>query len=445
MSLPPGWSEASIEDVALVNPPRGTDPPADVPVSFVPMAAVEAGTGQADTSETRLVGELKGKSYRAFEEGDVLFAKITPCMENGKIAVARQLRAGRGFGSTEFHVLRAASGINPNYLLHFVLHERFRRDAARNMKGTAGQLRVPTNYVKEHRIPVPPVAEQERIVAIIEEQFSRLDAGVAALERVRQNLKRMRAAVLRSALTGTLADSDTTRWKRQSLARVVTIASGQTPRGLEVTATGPTPYYKVGDMNFASGTFMAESRAYIDPLVAERFGLHIRPAGTVIFPKRGGAIATNKKRVLSVPSAYDLNTIGLVPGPEIDSRFLHIWISAIDLNTLADGSNVPQINHGDLADLSINLPPRDEQERVVKAADGCLNEIRSLDAIVERALQRCDRLRASVLTSAFAGELAPQHNNDEPASVLLDRIAAERASSNGRTPTHNLRRRTVAA
>src|SRR5205814_833556 len=119
--------------------------------------------------------------YTAFQEGDVLFAKITPCMENGKVAVARSLASNIGFGSTEFHVLRPEKGIDPQLLFYYLLQESFRQNARANMTGSAGQLRVPAAYLANTLYSLAPLAEQRRIVAAIEQQFSRLDAAIESL------------------------------------------------------------------------------------------------------------------------------------------------------------------------------------------------------------------------------------------------------------------------
>jgi type I restriction enzyme S subunit len=114
--LPQSWAIAQLADVAEINP--GLDKSEiddELEVSFVPMPAVEAESGRIDVSATRKFGEVK-KGYTAFTEGDVLFAKITPCMENGKIAVVPPLKNGFGFGSTEFHVVRPRAGISGRYL-----------------------------------------------------------------------------------------------------------------------------------------------------------------------------------------------------------------------------------------------------------------------------------------------------------------------------------------
>ncbi|MBI2917758.1 MAG: hypothetical protein HYY01_07155 [Chloroflexi bacterium] len=124
-------------------------------VSFVPMAAVEAVTGRMDTSQARPYGEVK-KGYTPFSDGDVLFAKITPCMENGKIAVAKGLTNGTGCGSTEFHVLRPIKGIPGQLLMYYLFQDDFRKEARGHMTGTAGQLRVPARFLDESPFPLPP-------------------------------------------------------------------------------------------------------------------------------------------------------------------------------------------------------------------------------------------------------------------------------------------------
>ena len=142
-----GWSAARISEIAEVNPPLDTPARADNPtVSFVPMTAVEAQTGAIDLSRTRRLSEVR-RGYRHFRERDVLFAKITPCMENGKMAVVPWLKYGLGFGSTEFHVLQPHREISSEYLYRFVSAAQFRRDAEHHMNGAVGQRRVPTSYL----------------------------------------------------------------------------------------------------------------------------------------------------------------------------------------------------------------------------------------------------------------------------------------------------------
>lgn len=180
-------------------------------IAFVPMAAVGAANGSIDVSSKRPFAEVK-KGFTPFQSGDVLFAKITPCMENGKMAVVPRLANHYGFGSTEFHVLRPKNGIDARYLYYFVSRQDFRKEAARHMTGAVGQKRVPTDFIKQSIIPLPPTIEdQQRIVAEIEKQFSRLDEAVASLKRIQSNLKRYKAAVLMVAVEGKLTE----KWRKE--------------------------------------------------------------------------------------------------------------------------------------------------------------------------------------------------------------------------------------
>lgn len=117
-NLPEGWALVCAADICQINPrkPAGDALPADAPVTFVPMAAVDENLGAITTAEDRRFDELRSKSYTPFAEGDVLFAKVTPCMENGKAAVARGLTNRLGFGTTEFHVFRSTGAVVPELL-----------------------------------------------------------------------------------------------------------------------------------------------------------------------------------------------------------------------------------------------------------------------------------------------------------------------------------------
>lgn len=206
-----GWPQKPLSEVVDINPRLDKSAYRDtLDVSFVPMAAVEAGGGRMEVSQTKHFGAVK-KGYTPFKEGDVLFAKITPCMENGKMAVVPKLANGLGFGSTEFHVLRPHDGIHSRYVYYFVSSAGFRRDAAHQMTGAVGQKRVPQSFLEEASIPVPLFEEQKQIVAEIEKQFSRLDEAVANLKRVKANLKRYKAAVLKAAVEGKLTEA----WRKQ--------------------------------------------------------------------------------------------------------------------------------------------------------------------------------------------------------------------------------------
>lgn len=158
-----GWGLTSLGKICQINPKKGKDQRLinRLMVSFVPMTAIDE-TGEIDVSDTKIYDEVK-TGFTYFAEDDVLFAKITPCMENGKGAIAKGLCNGIGFGSTEFHVLRPISGkTNSCWIYTLTSFASFRRDAANNMTGSAGQRRVPVSFLENYKVSAPPVEEQNR-------------------------------------------------------------------------------------------------------------------------------------------------------------------------------------------------------------------------------------------------------------------------------------------
>jgi type I restriction enzyme S subunit len=202
------WPLVPLSELVVINPRPGNHELADDSLaSFIPMRCVEEESGRFEPLGDRKVAGVR-KGYTPFRDGDVIFAKVTPCMENGKAAVLKGLTNGIGFGSTEFFVLRPTERLDANYLLHFILQSSFRRQAARSMTGAVGLRRVPKSFLEQQPIPLRPLPEQRRIVAEIEKQFTRLEAGVAALRRVQANLGRYRAAVLKAACEGKLVPTE---------------------------------------------------------------------------------------------------------------------------------------------------------------------------------------------------------------------------------------------
>ncbi len=211
---PPGWTSAAIVDLAEVSPKRIKPAYAeDLPVVFVPMASVAEEHRGIDVAERRPFAAVT-RGYSQFRPDDVLFAKITPCMENGKVAVVPDIEPPLGYGSTEFFVLRPrADGISV-WIARYVSQARFRRLAQKNMQGAVGQLRVPKVWIENAEIPVAPPAEQRRILGRLDSLFATLDDGIAALKRAEADLDRYRASVLKAAVEGRLTE----RWRNENPA-----------------------------------------------------------------------------------------------------------------------------------------------------------------------------------------------------------------------------------
>ena len=165
-----GWGLVPLGSTCNINPKKSLDSRlvSGAMVSFVPMPAVTE-HGEIDATAIKEYDEVK-TGFTYFAENDVLFAKITPCMENGKGAVAKGLHNGIGFGSTEFHVLRPISGkTDPYWIYTLTAFSQFRMDAASNMTGSAGQRRVPASFLENYRVSLPPIALQEQFAAFVEQ------------------------------------------------------------------------------------------------------------------------------------------------------------------------------------------------------------------------------------------------------------------------------------
>ncbi|WP_313119603.1 restriction endonuclease subunit S [Proteiniclasticum ruminis] len=164
--IPANWKWVRFADIFEINPRNNVSD--EIGVSFIPMALIEDGYVSQFTYEVKAWGNVK-KGYTHFQDGDIVMAKITPCFQNLKSALMINLENGVGAGTTELHVLRSHSNICRKFFMWFIKSPNFVSTCVKNMTGTAGQKRVPTDVLKNYVVPLPPLAEQKRIVEKIEE------------------------------------------------------------------------------------------------------------------------------------------------------------------------------------------------------------------------------------------------------------------------------------
>ncbi|WP_205881469.1 restriction endonuclease subunit S [Leucobacter coleopterorum] len=182
------WEVVRLGEITSINP-RDPKPDTKSDISFVGMAELNASAAATVDEEVRPFGEVS-KGYTQFRNGDLLLAKITPCWENGKIGEAK-LNHAVGVGSTEFHIVRPSEKLDKRYTLHFLRAPRVRINGELRMTGSGGQRRVPTSYVSDLEIPVPPLEEQRRIAAILDEADeirTKRRAQLALLDELPQSL-----------------------------------------------------------------------------------------------------------------------------------------------------------------------------------------------------------------------------------------------------------------
>jgi type I restriction enzyme S subunit len=479
-NLPRGWVLVPLGEIVHVNPRWMQHEPMDgESVSFLRMAAVEAGSGRLDPSASRMWKEVK-KGYTRFQERDVLFAKITPCMENGKAALAVGLLGGRGAGSTEFHVLRPIGDVRPKFVLHFLLQEQIRRDARMMMKGAAGQLRVPPEFLEGLNFPLPPAHEQGRIVDEMEKQFTRLEAGVGAIKRVQANLKRYRAAVLKAAVEGRLVPTEAELARREGrsyepaselLKRLVTqplLAVPPKPKSKEPVAPDTANLPKLPEgwtwaqlnqllVYMRNGISQKPDSEDGTPILRinavrprrvdmnevrflggrlEDYADYVLQEGDLLFTRYNGNPALTGVcgmiRIVTRPTVHPDKLIRVKIVPEIClPAFAEVVLSAGASRDFIAGrvrttAGQAGISGEDIRSTPIPLAPLSEQSRIVAEVERRLSVIDEVEMQVEANLKRAERLRQAILKRAFEGKLVPQDPNDEPASMLLERIKGAR-------------------
>ena len=209
--LPEGWEYKKISDIAKINPtlPNKEVIDRNLIVQFLPMKLVEEIVNKIHLTETRKYADVLKGSYTPFIDNDIIFAKVTPCMENGKIAIVNNLMNGIGFGSSEFHVLRCNDKILNSYLHRFIVQDKFRNKNKKAMTGAVGLRRVPKQFIETYSIPVPnTLEEQSKIIQEIESRLSVCDKIEESIIQGLQQAEALRQSILKRAFEGKLVPQD---------------------------------------------------------------------------------------------------------------------------------------------------------------------------------------------------------------------------------------------
>lgn len=216
------WEDKLLGDVCTVNPKKIDAKNLDdnLEVSFVPMAAVSDVLGEIVNHEVKNLQDVR-TGFTNFSKGDVIFAKITPCMENGKSAIVGPLVNDIGYGSTEFYVLRCKEELNNKYLYHMVRNTTFRAEAKAVMTGVVGQQRVPKTFLQEYQLLLPTLSEQHEIVRLIDDLLARERKAQQATEQALASIDLMKKSILARAFRGELGTNKASEASALELLRQV--------------------------------------------------------------------------------------------------------------------------------------------------------------------------------------------------------------------------------
>ena len=269
----------------------------------------------------------------------LLSAEMLPAALNQRVACIR---------------IRNPAVIYKPFLFHLLNSDYFENKCILASQGVA-QKNMSTEWLKEYPIPSFSMDKQMEIASI----FDKIDDLIASRKEQVRNMDQ----AVKSRFIELFGDQTANpyAWQQTSIGACCTLKSGTSLPADRENEGGAIPYVKVGDMNYPGNEqYITTSSRFVSEQTA---GTGVFPVGTVVFPKRGGAIGTNKKRLTRIPICADLNVMGVTAGRRLTPQYLMAYFNTVDLGTLNNGSSVPQINNKDIAPLLICIPPMALQEQ----------------------------------------------------------------------------------
>jgi len=432
-SLPVGWIATKCSEFCsgrnkTFNPTTATES------SYVLYSVPSHATGQPEIVTPKEIGSSKQYVTR----GDTLISKINPHLNRTWVVGDHPKQIV--IASTEWIVFAKSPAVDPGFISFYLRQSTVRDFLCHNASGIGGSLtRIKPAVFDQIPLPVPPLAEQKRIVAKIEELFSELDAGEESLRRARRQLGVYRQSLLKQAFEGKL----TAPWRAQhpdasapretTLTELVEIKSGNGfPMQYQDGKDGDFPFFKVGDISRnaqAGRRKLGRADNYISAAILKKIRGTLIPPNATVFAKIGAAVALNRRAITSQSCLIDNNAMALVPCDKLDPDFLYLFMRQVDLGEKTRGGAVPSLRKGDIEEIPILLPSLPEQQEIVCLLGGQFEVIEQNEREIDAALKRSEALRQSILKKAFTGQLVPQDPTDEPASALLARIRKERENT----------------
>ncbi|MBB3885571.1 restriction endonuclease subunit S [Xanthomonas campestris pv. campestris] len=426
--LPQGWTRRRLRFDCLSNPVKSKlDIPDDTEVSFVPMDAVgELGGLRLD--QTRELADVYN-GYTYFADGDVCIAKITPCFENGKGAIAEGLVNGVAFGTTELHVLRPSATLDTRFLFYLTIAHDFRSHGEAEMLGASGQKRVPEEFLKDWTPSLPRMDVQQRIARFLDDKTARIDALIEKKQELLERLEEKRRALITSAVMGksrlrTQAKNKTQKsggawlgaapsdWKVKRL-RFAFESCKNGVWGAEPDDEDSIVCIRAADFDGQSGRLNNGNRTLrtIDKWSFEKVRLNF---GDLILEKSGGG----DKQLVGRAVLFDGNTPSVCsnflarcrPRIGFHHRFLNYLMLAIYLGRgtyphIKQSTGIQNIDTGSYFDMRVAIPEENIQIDISNFLDESVAAIDVIRSCVIRSIEKLNDFRSIVITAAVTGQL----------------------------------------
>lgn len=392
------WPLVKLSEVAEINPRRPSIERSDeTPTSFIPMDAVDDIRGEITRLDIQPYRKVK-KGYTYFQNDNVIFAKITPCMQNGKHAVVRELIDGFGFGSTEFHVIRPSERILPEWI-HLYLRRRETLDAAvKTFTGTVGQQRVPPSFLENIELPLPLPDEQRRIASRLKYQLADVESARHAAQVQAKDIVLLRARLL-TEIFASVSDAP-----RKVLGDHAATTSGTTPPRSNKRYWEPAeiPWVKTGEVAFAP---IRQTEEAVSKLALDECSLTLLPPKTVLVAMYGQGKTRGQSAILELSATTNQACFAVLPNETWEPEFLYYWFVANyqTLRELSDdrGGNQANLNGALLKALKIPKPDRAQQLATVQKINTSLHEVEALNTSIKTAIAELERLPQCLLAQAF--------------------------------------------
>jgi len=408
-NLPHGWRWVKLGEVCELNPRRPQLNRADDELtSFVPMETVDAITGTIVEVRTRPFGEVK-KGYTFFLDNDVLFAKITPCMQNGKHAIALGLLGGFGFGTTEFHVLRAGPHISADWVWRFLRQPIVLQKATDQFTGSVGQQRLPDDYLKSLQIPLPPLSEQKRIASILKEHMAAVDKARAAAEARLEAVKAMPTAFLRGVFPSS-EDPLPIGWRYGKLKEVASLQGGYAFKSAWFKSTG---IRLLRNANIYQDYISWSNVVYLSEQRRAEFGDYELSEGDIVLsldrPVVAAGLKVSRISKLDIPSLLLQRVVSFKLKQGFSSDFLYSFLHTeafkVAITKHDQSLGVPHVSPSQVENTVIPIPPLAEQNRLATLLRHQMAAVEKARASAEAELQTINALPAALLRKAFNGEV----------------------------------------
>lgn len=379
-----------------------------IEVNFVPMEAVGE-YGGLYLSDVREAASI-GTGYTLFFEDDVLVAKITPCFENGKGALARELTNGVGFGTTELHVLNPGPALAPEFLFYITISHAFRLAGEASMKGAAGQKRVPDEFVQNFTLALPPLAVQYRIAEYLDRETARINVLVAEKVRMLALLEEKWATLVSRAVTrGLDPDAPLRRsgldwlgelpahWGIERAKNLFSVRDERSETGEEelLTVSHLTGVTRRSEKEV--NMFLAEEKAgykrclpgdlAVNTLWAWMGAMGVCPIEGIVSPDYH--VYVSKGDLL--PEYIELLCRSKPFVAEVNRWSKGVWSSRLRL--------YPE----SFFEMRLPVPPKDEQQAIVREVEAFQARVSELAGTLDRSLELAKERRAALITAAVTG------------------------------------------